>query len=64
MLFPEELPKSIVKAKDLVPKGEDDESICYFVKMLSKLKEREGEHLRTIEFIQYPGELVRLYKSA
>lgn len=58
MLFPQSLPKSVVKAKDLIPKGEDDEAICYFVKMLPKLKEREGEHLGTIEFIQYPGELV------
>ncbi len=39
-------------------KDDDDEAFSYFTQILPKIKEKEAEHLREIEFIQYPGFLL------
>lgn len=79
MLFPEDLPKSLVKGKEFVGKSDfiklffgkkclflddDDEALSYFTHILPKIKEKEKENLRQIEFIQYPGifSLINIYK--
>ena len=55
VLFPNYLPKSVVKGKEFMNKGDDDEALAYFVNILPKIKAKEGEFLKPIEFIQYPG---------
>ena len=36
-------------------KDDDDEALSFFANILPKIKEKEKENLRQIEFIQYPG---------
>ncbi|KRX11217.1 hypothetical protein PPERSA_07742 [Pseudocohnilembus persalinus] len=59
VLFPNEIPKAICKGKQYKPKGEDDEAINYFAKILPQIIANEGrENLKIQEFIQGPGETV------
>jgi len=55
VLFPNDIPKSIVKGKEFMEPGLYDEAIVYFEKILPRIKEKEGEHLKIIEFTQNPG---------
>jgi hypothetical protein len=55
VLFPNEIPKSIVKGKEFKDPSDYDEAIVYFEKILPKIKEKEGKNLKIIEFIQRPG---------
>lgn len=57
VLMPPGTRKRLVKAKDFIRKGEDDEATNYFIDQLPRLKEAHPE-LQIIEFIQYPGETV------
>lgn len=64
VLFPPEIPKSVVKCKGLVAKrvidpDDLDEAIDYFKYALPKLIEKEGvENLRLQMCIQGPGETI------
>ncbi len=59
VLFPPHLEKRIVKAKDLVFPGEDDEASNYFCDLLPRLLATHASSVdRCIEFMQYPGETV------
>jgi histone arginine demethylase JMJD6 len=70
ILFPPELSKSFVKGVEMIQKGEDDESINYFVDIYSRMKEKylkvsntanlplEYQEVCAYEFIQEPGETV------
>jgi len=58
VLFPNEIPKEVVKGKKYLDRGEEYEAITYFAKILPKIKQNEGKYLKPIEFIQYPGETV------
>eukprot|EP00189_Rhodosorus_marinus_P002946 CAMPEP_0113955772 /NCGR_PEP_ID=MMETSP0011_2-20120614/1591_1 /TAXON_ID=101924 /ORGANISM="Rhodosorus marinus" /LENGTH=470 /DNA_ID=CAMNT_0000965643 /DNA_START=163 /DNA_END=1575 /DNA_ORIENTATION=- /assembly_acc=CAM_ASM_000156 len=58
ILFPPNVPKKIVKAKNLKRIGEDDEPVDYFTNILPRLKRSMGDTLDYIEFVQYPGETV------
>lgn len=55
VLFPNEIPRSVVKGKEYFRPGEDDEAIMYFDKVLPQMKQKEGEHLKIIELTQGPG---------
>eukprot|EP01041_Mallomonas_annulata_P013588 gene13588-28861_t len=57
VLLPPNTPKRIVKAKDLIRKGEDDEAINYFIDLIPRLRVTYPE-LNIVEFIQYPGDTV------
>ncbi len=55
--------KKLVRGEHLLEKGEDDEAIQYFDKVLPRLKKAEGptgtNRLPTIiEGVQYPGETI------
>ncbi len=55
--------KKLVRGEHLMEKGEDDEAIQYFDKVLPRLKKAEGpegtNRLPTIiEGVQYPGETI------
>ena len=59
----EGITKKLVRGEHLVQKGEDDEAIQYFDKVLPRLRQHEGptgsNRLPTIiEGIQYPGETI------
>lgn len=59
VLFPETIPKFVVKGKAFRGKNYEDESINYFTEILPKMIEAEGkERLGMITFIQGPGETV------
>lgn len=58
VLFPPDAPKSIIKGLDVIRKGEDDESINYFVDLLPRIKQVHGERVHPIELIQYPGDTI------
>ncbi|KAL7515586.1 hypothetical protein ACHAXN_013162 [Cyclotella atomus] len=71
LLFPPHVPKSVVKGRSLIMKGEDDEAIHYFTTILPRIKRkaallvREGtvdgsgyEGFECWEFTQFPGETV------
>lgn len=64
VLFPPDIPKSIVKAKGLAAKKEIDpedldESIDYFLYALPKLIEKEGaENLKIVMCVQGPGDTI------
>lgn len=49
--------KKVVKGKDLVKEGEDDEAIMYFDYILPRIKKAHPE-LRVLEGIQGPGEVI------
>eukprot|EP01031_Cornospumella_fuschlensis_P031830 gene31830-38488_t len=57
VLFRPGVAKSIVKGKDVIKKGEDDEAINYFVDILPRIKSTHPD-LEVIEFIQEEGETV------
>ena len=55
--------KKLVRGEHLLEKGEDDEAIQYFDKVLPRLKEAEGPNgtnrlPEIIEGVQYPGETI------
>jgi histone arginine demethylase JMJD6 len=62
VLMPPDVAKEIAKSDDLVDKEqlEDNESVDYFLKILPRLKKKQGEVFssRIIEFFQFPGETV------
>ena len=57
VIFPPNTPRSVVKCKKVMLKGEDDEAINYFVDHIPRLK-RLHPQLRIFEFIQGPGDTV------
>ena len=71
VLFPPHVPKSIVKGRALIVKGEDDEAVHYFTTILPRIKRKaaslakEGklkgsgyEGFECWEFTQFAGETV------
>ena len=58
LLLPPEIPRVIAKGKEVLQKGEDDEAIMYMKEIFPKLKEKYGNYLNEMWFIQKPGELV------
>jgi histone arginine demethylase JMJD6 len=66
VLFPPNVPKSIVKGNGLIRKGEDDEAVHYFTTILPRIKQAaiesggEGKYqdFECYEFTQYEGETV------
>ena len=71
VLFPPHVPKSIVKGRKEILKGEDDEAVHYFTTILPRIKRRavhvlesgtiQGsgyEHFQCFEFTQWAGETV------
>lgn len=50
-------PRHIAKAKDVMSKEDDDEAVNVFCDLLPRLREKG---VRTVEFVQYPGETVFL----
>ena len=66
VLFPPHVPKSIVKGRNLILPGEDDEAIHYFTTILPRIKRRavasggKGDYsnFECYEFTQFPGETV------
>lgn len=58
VLFPPDTPRSIAKGLDVIQKGEDDESINYFVDMLPRIRAKHGGNIKIYELIQYPGETI------
>ena len=57
VIFPPGTPKSVVKCKKVMRKGEDDEAINYFVDHIPRLKKLHPQ-LRIFQFVQGPGETV------
>ena len=66
VLFPPQVPKSIVKGRRLILPNEDDEAIHYFTTILPRIKRKaaasggKGDYhnFECYEFTQYPGETV------
>lgn len=59
VLFPPDVPKSLVSGKKHVKRDEDDEAVNYFMDLLPRLKAASSrETLRCVEFMQEPGETV------
>lgn len=59
VLFPPDVPKHIVKGKNHVRKGEDDEAVNYFMDILPRIKRANSpETLRCMELMQYPGDTI------
>lgn len=66
VLFPPHVPKSVVKGRSLILKGEDDEAIHYFTTILPRIKRKAAsvggvgdyENFECYEFTQYEGETV------
>ncbi len=58
VLFPDYLPKSVVKGKEFLKNVPDDEPLSYFYHILPLIKSKEKMHLQSLEFIQYPGDTV------
>ncbi len=57
--MPPDIPKNIVKGKEFYTKGivnintdDEDESINYFTDIFPKIKEKYGDYLREVIFIQ------------
>lgn len=57
VLFPPDTDKNIAKGKDVIIKGEDDESVNYFVDLLPRIKEKHKD-LQIMEVIQEEGETI------
>lgn len=57
VLFPPHLKKHALKGKQLMKKSEDDEAIDWFVNLLPRILEQEGDEFKQtmIQFIQKPG---------
>lgn len=53
--FPPNTPKSVAKALDVIKKGEDDESVNYFVDFIPRLRAQGHQFY---EFTQLPGDTV------
>jgi len=58
LLLPPDIPRVIAKGKEVMRKGDDDEAIMYMKEIFPKLKEKYGNYLKEMWFIQRPGELV------
>lgn len=58
VLFPPGTPKAVVKGLEVIQKGEDDESINYFVDLLPRIKAKYGPELEIMEYIQEAGETI------
>lgn len=59
ILFSPNTPKSLIKARYYVKKGEDDEPIHYFTKLLQRIKDKcKHKHFHCYEFTQYEGDTV------
>lgn len=66
VLFPPHVPKKVVKGEGLIHKGEDDEAVHYFTRILPRIKQAainsggQGiyENFECYEFTQYEGETV------
>ena len=58
LLLPPNTPKPIARGKEVMKKGQDDEAIMYMKEIFPKLKEKYGDNLNEMWFIQRPGELV------
>ena len=65
VLFPPSAPKSLVKGESLKERGEDNEAITYFVRVLPRIREEERRRARAglpllgmREVMQYPGETI------
>lgn len=71
VLFPPHVPKSVVKGRKLILRGEDDEAIHYFTTILPRIKRKaaasggKGEYanFECYEFTQYAGETVFIPKG-
>jgi histone arginine demethylase JMJD6 len=60
-LFPPHVPKYIVKGKDVIRKGEDDEASHYFMYILPRIQQNlafNTSEWTCYEFTQQPGETV------
>lgn len=57
VIFKPRTPKDIVKGKDVILKGEDDEAINYFVDIVPRIKKKYTD-VKIIEFTQMPGDTV------
>ncbi len=58
LLYPPDIPRNIAKGKEVMKKGEDDEAVMYMKEIFPRLKEKYGDYLKEMWFIQKPGELV------
>jgi histone arginine demethylase JMJD6 len=52
LLLPPDTPRSIVKGRDLIVDGEDDEAIMYMRYIFPRIKEKYGDSVKPIWFIQ------------
>jgi len=57
VLFEPKESKRVVKGKDLIKKGEDDEAVMYFDFVLPRIKEAHPD-LRVYEGLQKPGDII------
>lgn len=57
VLFEPKESKRVVKGKDLIKKGEDDEAVMYFDFILPRIKEAHPD-LRVYEGMQRPGDII------
>lgn len=60
VVFSPSTPKSIVKGKKYIKRGDDDEAISYFSNVLPQIRKdnTERENMEMYEFIQYAGETI------
>ena len=65
VLFPPSAPKALVKGDALRQRGEDNEAVTYFLRILPRIKEEErrrvregGQLLGMREMLQYPGQTI------
>ena len=65
VMFPPSAPKALVKGEHLKLKGEDNEAVTYFCRILPRIKEEERRRVRDglpllgmRETMQYPGETI------
>jgi len=57
VLLHPDTPRNVAKAKHVMQKDDDDEAINVFIDLLPRLR-KQG--VRTVEFVQYPGETIFL----
>jgi histone arginine demethylase JMJD6 len=57
VVFKPRIPKDIVKGKDVILKGEDDEAINYFLDIVPRIKKKYTD-IEVLEFTQMPGDTV------
>lgn len=58
LLLPPDTPRYIAKGKEVIMKNEDDEAIMYMKEIFPRMKERYGDLINEMWFIQKPGDLV------